>query len=122
MKALKIKTSNEISVVDVAQPLHLSLNREVSGYIEIVHPRGLLPPFVMVVDEEGLLKKKRPNLIGSVLYETHKHGSPIVGDVVLMREERGPEGLDLAGLSGQDVADLTELCRTILAIAAVGAP
>ena len=121
MTALKITTSNEVSVIKLHQPLHLSLNQEVSGYIEIVHPRGLLPPFVMVVDEEGSLKKKRPNLIGSVLYETHKHGSPIVGDVVLMREENGPEGLDLAGLSGHDAAHLTELCRTILGIAAVGA-
>lgn len=115
MKALKITTSNDISVVEVEQPLYLSLNPIIGGDIEIVRPRGLRRPFVMVVDDEGLLRERKINFLGSILYETHKHGSLIVGDIVLMREEAGPEGYDLFGLSEQDITELTHLCKCILA-------
>lgn len=115
MKALKITTANDITVVEVEQPLYRTLNPVIGGPLEIVRPRGLKRPFVMVVDEEGLLRDRDFNFIGSFLYETHKHGSPIVGDIVLMREEPGPDGYDLFGLSEQDIDVLTGFCNSILA-------
>lgn len=115
MKALKVTTADEITVVEVEQPLYRSLNPVIGGPLEIVRPRGLKRPFVMVVDEEGLLRDRDLNFVGSILYETHKHGSPIVGDIVLMREEPGPEGYDLFGLSEQDITALTSSCKCILA-------
>jgi hypothetical protein len=116
MKALKITTGNEIAAIEVEQPPYRSVGAIVGGPIEITRPRGLARHLVMVVDEEGRLRDKNVNLIGSALYGTLKHGSPIVGDIVLMREEPGPDGYDLSGLSNEDITELTRGCEYILAL------
>lgn len=41
----------------------------------------------MIVNEEGLLKDLPLNRAGSLLYGTQFHGSPIVGDIVIMAEK-----------------------------------
>lgn len=115
MKAIKISVTDEISIVEVERPLYRSLNPIIGGGIEIVRPKGLTRPFVMVVDDEGLLKEREFNFVGCVLYETYTHGHPIAGDIVLMREEPGPDGYDLFGLSDQDISGLTQFCSEILA-------
>ena len=56
-----------------------TLQKAVGGYIEIVNlPNGRL----LVVDEEGLLKKKDINIKASTMY-----GNVVVGDVVLCRND-----------------------------------
>lgn len=52
----------------------------------------------MLIDEEGLLKENEPNLIGSYLYETDKHGDPIMGNVLFVGEEWGGDGIDFCGI------------------------
>lgn len=52
----------------------------------------------MLVDEEGLLKENEPNLIGSYLYETDRHGNPIMGNVLFVGEEWGSDGIDFCGI------------------------
>ncbi len=104
MKAIKISTDNLMTVVDLAPPLHKSLHEALGGYFEIVHPRGLKAPYIMIVDEEGRLKDLPMNFIGCVLYETHKHSQPIAGDVFIMREDDSPlGGRDIFGLTDDDV-------------------
>ena len=69
--------------------------------IEIVHPKGLDRPYLLVIDEEGLLKDKPAvNFIGSYLYKTQEHGNPIVGEVLIMQ--------DIDTNSGPDIGFLTE--------------
>jgi hypothetical protein len=114
MKALKVTTNNEISVINLTGPLYQALQPEVGGWFEIVRARGLPQPYVMIVDEEGLLKDKCVNVCGCVLYGTVKHGSPIVGDIVIMREEIGLEEPDLFGLTPEDIKTLTSLCNDTL--------
>lgn len=58
-------------------------------YYEVVRPVRLyegwnMDNVVMLVDEEGLLKGKSFNSVGSYLYEYDVHGSPIVGNVVFV--------------------------------------
>jgi hypothetical protein len=115
MKALKVTADNAVSTIELSPPLYKSLQPEVGGYFEIVHPRGLKHPFVMIVDEEGLLKDKPLNLCGSVLYETRKHDSPIVGDIVIMREDYGAEGPDIFGLEEQHIEELIPFLNSIIA-------
>lgn len=86
MKGVVITTADEVSVRDFAAPLNKSLGAVVGGYIELVHPQGLQPPYCMIVNEEGLLKDLPLNRAGSLLYGTQFHGSPIVGDIVIMAE------------------------------------
>lgn len=68
-------------------------------YFENVYPRGLEEPYMMIVDEEGLNKEKPVlNFFASWLYETHKHGQPIVGDVLIMKQIMTDDGPDVIGM------------------------
>lgn len=69
-------------------------------HIEVVRPRGLDEPYVMIADEEGRLRDKPAlNPIASWLYKTHEHGQPIVGDVLIVQEEWGEDGAELQGMA-----------------------
>lgn len=84
------------------------LQQLVGGYIELVRPAGLVPPFVMVVDEEGLLKDKPENRIASYLYGGR---APIVGDVIIMGEGLNQDSeRDLVGLTEEQI----ERCQRYL--------
>lgn len=98
MKGIVITTADDVSVQDFTPPLHESLGRAVGGYIEIVHPQGLNRPYCMVVNEEGLIHELPLNRAGPLLYGTQFHGSPIVGDIVIIAEGWTPEGRDIVGI------------------------
>lgn len=94
MKGIVITTKNEIGIHDFTTPLYKSIGQVVGGTIEIVHARGLQHPYCMVVNDEGLLRELPLNSAGSIFYGTSQHGSPIVGDIVLMKEGWTNDGLD----------------------------
>ena len=106
-----------VEVKDFAPPLYQSLGEAVGGTIELVRPRGLARPFVMIVNDEGLLLDLPLNRLGSILYETHKHGSPIVGNVVIMKEGMTSNGPDIIGLGPEDgdvlLRDLREAFKSV---------
>lgn len=52
----------------------------------------------MLVDEEGMYKRSRSNLIGSYLYGTDVHGYPIMGNILIVGEKWGDEGIDFCGI------------------------
>ena len=52
----------------------------------------------MLIDEEGLLKENEPNPVGSYLYETDRHGHPIMGNILFVGEEWGSDGIDFCGI------------------------
>ena len=106
MKGIVISTDNMIEVKDFAAPMYKSIGEVVGGTIEIVRPRGLSRPYVMIVNDEGLLLELPLNWLGSILYETHKHGSPIVGNVVIMKEGMTSNGPDILGLDAIEVGSL----------------
>lgn len=62
----------------------------------------------MLIDEEGRLKENEPNLIGSYLYETDRHGCPIMGNVLFVGEEWSGDGIDFCGIE-DSVFQLLEL-------------
>ena len=108
MLGIKITTDCEVKKIDVSEPLHISIREELGGHLEIVRPRRLKQPLCMIVDEEGLLKKLPVNLMGSYLYETDKHGHPVVGDIIIMKEQMTIDGIELIGLSAQDISDFMQ--------------
>lgn len=88
-KVIVITTENKISIRDIEVndgSMLQGLWDAVGGFIEIVRPVGLEYPLVLLCDEEGLLKGKEINIVGSVLYGMHEHGNPIVGDIVVLQE------------------------------------
>ena len=107
MKGIVVSTENQLTVRDFGAPLYKTIGEAVDRWIEIVRPGGLKSPYVMVVNEEGLIKELPINIAGSILYGTPAHGSPIVGNIVIMKEGWTDEGKDLLGLSDEEVVTLT---------------
>ena len=107
MKGIVVTTENQLTVRDFGAPLYKTVGEAVDGWIEIVRPGGLKKPFVMIVNEEGLIKGLPVNVAGSLLYGTPVHGSPIVGDIVIMKEGWTDEGMDLIGLTDEELAQIT---------------
>ena len=86
MIALVVNTKNEIRRVEYDPPHYDVIQKAVGGWYEHVHPMGLDRPYSMMVNEEGLLLGLPLNRLGSELYGTPKHGQPIVGDVVFLKD------------------------------------
>lgn len=105
-KGLVITPNNEIFIQEFDRPLFESIGKAVDGWIEIVHPVYLDAPYVMIVNEEGLLKELPENITGSCLYGTFFHGSPIVGNIVIMCEGYTDEGPDIIGIPDYEVDGL----------------
>ena len=109
MKALKITSDCIVTEIDIKEPLHKTIREELGGYLETVRPRRVPFPLTMIVDEEGLLKDLPLNPIGCYMYETDKHNHPIVGDIIIMREEMTNDGIVLIGLEQSHIEDLLPL-------------
>lgn len=114
MKGLVITTKFEMRVLEFSEPAYKSIGKAVDGWIEIVHPVRLGRPYCMVVNEEGLLRNLPMNIFGSYLYGTDNHGSPIAGDIVLLKEGINSDGdYDLLGLTEQDIEYLSNMVSTV---------
>ena len=116
MKTVKLNAM-EISaqIVDVDEHKQLLENAyELIGcdWVESVRAVNLKEPYVLVVDEEGLVKD-RPvlNLIASILYGALKHGQPIAGDAIVMKEVWTEDGIDLEWLTDEEAKEAFELIR-----------
>lgn len=109
MKGIVIGIDGKISVCEFLEPLHRSLGEAVGGYIEVVHPLGLSSPFLMIVNEEGLLKDLPLNMAASYL-----SGRPIVGNAVIMKEGIVHGEHDIVGLSNADASYMQRILQVHL--------
>ena len=106
MYALSVKAIDEIEVVELTGDSLDKLQKMVGGFIEIVRARNLRLPYVMVVNEEGLIHNLPVNNTGSLLYAGI---TPIVGDVVIMKEGYNDEGEpDLLWMEKQEAQNLAD--------------
>ena len=99
MKGVVVTTDLEIRIEGFSDPLYKTVGSAVGGYIEHVKPARLRHPYCMIVNEEGRLLDLPLNPIGSFFYGTDKHGEPIAGNIVIMKDgyrdgERDVVGLD----------------------------
>ena len=129
MKLIKISTDLELSVHEFPDGSYEEQNRFLRELIgngcniyEHVMPNRLYTDLKiengptkipgqrvsMLIDEEGRLKKNLPNLIGSYLYRTDKHGCPIMGNILFVGEKWGRDGIDFCGIENS-VFKLLEL-------------
>ncbi len=111
MKGIVITTDNEVEIRDFGKPLYKTVGEAVGGYLEIVHPMGLVEPLVMIVNDEGLLHGLPMNTVGSLLYGTPNHGHPIVGNIVIMKTGLTSEGTDIVGLDDDECSELLSNLR-----------
>ena len=105
MLVISIRATDKISVAKIdGDSLH-ALQKMVGGFIEIVRPRYLRKPYVMIVNEEGLLHDLPVNNTGTLLYGSNL--TPILGDIVIMQEGFTDEGEpDLMGLEPAEASSL----------------
>lgn len=114
-KIVKVETNGNVTVLDAPEDLSCKWCAEQIGceWVEVVHPRRLAPQYIMIMDEEGLYKHPVLNIAGSWLYQTDIHGQPIVGNILIIREEIGDEGPEFAPMDEEDaegfVKDLGDL-------------
>ena len=105
--AVRIKTDNTVDLIEVPDRHEWTWYPEQLGcsFFEIVHPKGLDEPYLMIVDEEGALNlERRINFFASWLYRTQDHKCPIYGDALIMMED----GEDIIGLDLDDAEDIRE--------------
>lgn len=103
-RGVVITTDGLAYVKEFPYPLHRGCKSTLGGWIEVAHPRGLDRPYVMLVNEEGLLHDLPMNMVGSFFYQTHIHGQPIVGNIILMKDGYRDGERDIVGL-GEDEAE-----------------
>ncbi len=72
----------------------------VEGMVEVVYPHSLPKPYLMLVNDSGLLQQKEINIVGSVLY-----GDIIAGTIVLCKQIMTDDGPDIGGLESEDEVD-----------------
>lgn len=112
MKAITINTDNEIKKIEVehnGDPLYKLIREAVGGWFENVYPKRLPQGYVMIVNEEGLILNLDKNAIGSYLYETDKHGSPIVGNIIFLKLGVYENERDVVGMSDEEADELMTL-------------
>ena len=86
MKTVKVTPDNIILIIDVDFDDFHDLKKAVGGRFETVSTKTLYEtfkmPMIMLVDEDGIMKQKEVNRLGSYFYDADRHGWPILGDIV----------------------------------------
>jgi hypothetical protein len=117
-KGVLVTTNGEIALLEVDAPLYQSISKTIGGF-EMVYPKGLTKHeiksgnLVFVCHDMGLLVDLPINVLASWLYWDNKRcngGSPIAGDIIIMKCDYTDEGPDLVGLTDADV----EVVKTII--------
>ena len=106
MIALVVNTKNEIRRVEYDPPHYDVIKEAVGGWYEHVHPMGLDRPYSIMVNEEGLLLGLPMNRLGSELYGTPRHGQPIVGDIVFLKDGYDGGEPDVVGMTEDEAQRL----------------
>jgi hypothetical protein len=105
-RGVVVTTDDRAYVKEFGYPLHHSCESTLGGWIETVRPRGLDRPYMMLVNEEGLLHDLPFNVVGSFLYQTHIHGQPIAGNIILMKDGYRDGERDIVGLEEDEAEKL----------------
>ena len=108
-RGVVVTTDGRAYVREFGYPLHRSCEDTLGGWIETVYPKGLVRPYMMLVNEEGLLHGLPKNLVGSYLYLTQEHGQPIVGNIILMKLGYRDGERDIVGLEEDEAEKLLDM-------------
>lgn len=108
---------NGCTMLEMVRPRRLYGNSvgELEHTLEILE-KGKSKAVGMLVDEEFLCRDNKPeiNMVGSYLYETDKHGSPILGNVLFVGLAYGEDGgIDFTGIEEEIFKKLYEQLLTI---------
>lgn len=135
MQIIRISTDNKISVHDFPEGSYAKQNRALREMIglrcelyEHVMPKRLYTELgasnkisrkegscvSMLVDEEGHYHDLDENLVGCYLYETDRHGWPIVGNILIVGEVQNDDGIDFCGIAKDQFASLLSKLKNLV--------
>lgn len=116
MKGIVVTTDLEIRIEEFSDPLYISVGSAVGGYIEHVKPARLRHPYCMIVNEEGRLLDLPLNYVGSYFYGADRHGEPIVGNIVVMKDGYRNGEPDIVGLDDSEVEHVKYTISTLMSM------
>ena len=97
MKVIRLNTDGTTEILETTSDWDKLAALIGCDWIEVVRPKH--NKYVLVVDEEGLLKDKpKLNPLASFIYGILEHDQPVVGNALLMDEVFGNDGPELSGL------------------------
>ena len=114
MRVIVVKTDNTFEIKDIKGELK-DYQDIVGGYIEPVRPAAayrhklMTLGLIFIVDEEGHMKNKDTNLVGTYLYNGSFVGYPIAGDIMFI----GETDEEFRGLTDDEIMSLTQLFRIL---------
>ena len=104
-KVIALSTSGSVAILKLRQDEAGStlgaMQRAIGGYIEVVRPKNLRSPYLIVCDEDGVIKNLEVNVVGTLLY-----GAPIVGDIIIMKSGVRNGEPDIVGMGDEEATDL----------------
>lgn len=94
-----------VKQIDSRKDLNDEIRRLLGGaFYEVVRPALMPDKYLMLVDDEGLLKNLPINPTASILYGCLQHGSPICGPALIMKEIVTDDGdHDIDPLDGEEI-------------------
>ena len=99
MGTLRALIGPECTIAEHVRPMRLYT--ALGGGAECTRNQG--EAVAMLVDEEGYYHDLPVNPIASWLYETDKHGCPILGDVLIIGEYLDSDGITFSGLCNTQI-------------------
>lgn len=101
MYYLKLEPTGGIDIVEIEGDKMQGWYKEIDcDLVEIVRAKHLPEPYVIICDEEFLLKSEPIfNPIASLLYGVRDHGQPICGTVLIGKDRYTDDGIETIGYS-----------------------
>lgn len=107
MRFYKIYPDCKTEIIEADSDNLLKVMQEaVGGFIEFVRPKRLEYPYCMIVNKEGLIENLKFNPVGSYLYQTDLHGSPMVGTIIIAKDSGAGDILSLTDNELKEVENI----------------
>ena len=107
----------DIKTFDPATDVNDVIHDELDGaFYDIVRCRSLPRKYLMLVDDCGAIKGMPVNRVASELYGIRKHGCPIFGTALIMREALIDNEPDIVGLTNSDCDELIDCMKKLIVI------
>lgn len=78
--------------------------------VDIIEGANLPEPYVLICDDEALLKEKPIlNPVASLLYGTREHGQPLCGNVLIGKDTMTDEGIETNGYDMEEAMGILDI-------------
>lgn len=129
MKMLLLTVDDKVQIVDLRndwRDLSSAVDSTMADRVaiqnqDVFQAKPDLKKYVMLIDGESLLKRNNVcNPLASILYNTHEHGHPVMGNVLLARANSTEHFRELVKEKEETLADLQKFLSERIELLASG--